>query len=343
MTEVKGIDREPLSAWLAQALPGHPPPYHFELVAAGGSNLTYIVSDAGGGAFVLRRPPVRARIATAHDMQREYRIMGALAGSGVPVPKMLAWCDDPAVNGAEFYCMEKVDGHILRDLAATGSMSVAACERASGSLIEGQVCLHQVDLEAVGLADLARHEHYLERQLKRWATQVEKGRTRDLPLLERLHRVLAASVPEPQTAPALVHGDYRFDNVVLDSGWNLSAVLDWELCTIGDPVADFVWSLCYWAEPEDSLTWLMDPPTRNPNFPRRQAVLEAYQARSGLTLRHLDWYLAFSWWKQACIVEGVYARLQKGAGGGMKVESLERIAARVERYLQQADSILQAA
>lgn len=334
-----GIDPLRLTDWLAAQLPDFPPPYAWQLVGAGGSNLTYIVTAGNRRTFVLRRPPVRARLASAHDMQRETRLLRALAGSAVPVPEVLASCEDSELIGAGFYCMQHVEGRILRDQASCRELDAPWCARATRSLVEVQVALHQLDVDALGLGDLARRDAYLERQLKRWHGQVEAGRTRDLPLLDRLHAELLSSVPEQLAPPGLVHGDYRFDNVVLDAAGQVIAVLDWELCTIGDPVADFVWSLAYWAQPGEVLSWLQSPPTRHPAFPDREQVLALYRERSGYPLQNLQWYQVFSWWKQACIVEGVYSRLQQGARGGMAVESLEQIAARVEAYLETADAL----
>lgn len=340
MNQIKGIDLPVVTDWLAANLDGFPAPYRFDLIAAGGSNLTYLVTAGNGKRFILRRPPLSARLATAHDMRREYNIMTALGKSKLPVPEMLALCDDESVNGARFYCMEMVDGLILRDRAASEGMTRQDCLRATESLIDAQIAFHQVNLEAVGLADLSRHDGYLERQLARWKKQVEVAKTRDLPLIESLHETLSKSIPAARVRPGLAHGDYRFDNTILNNDYQVSAVLDWELCTIGDPVADFVWSLNYWAEPNDSLFWSQDPPTRNPLFPLRNNVIELYQERSGYAVNDLGWYMAFSWWKQACIVEGVYNRMRHGAVGGMKVESVDLVGERVVGYLKYAQVLL---
>lgn len=337
---LKGIDVPAVEIWLEAHLADFPPPYTFTLIAAGGSNLTYQVTAGNGEGFVLRRPPVSARIATAHDMQREYRIMHALRDSAVPVPRMLAWCPDAGITGAEFYCMEWVRGLALREQADCVNMSVADCERATGSLVDAQLAFHQIDLAAVGLTGLAQHEGYVQRQLKRWKKQVEGASTRELPLFEELHVALSETVPVSAQAPGLAHGDYRFDNCILGADYRVCAVLDWELCTIGDPLADFVWSLNYWAEPGEELCWLLSPPTCHPNFPSRARVTDLYAERSGIDVgEHLDWYTAFSWWKQAAIVEGVYARLRQGAGGGMKVQSLDAVGTRVLDYLKHADEV----
>lgn len=326
-----------ITDWLADNLADYPAPYQFSLIPAGGSNLTYIATAANQQRFVVRRPPLRARLASAHDMSREHRIMSALAATNVPVPEMLAYCSDESVCDVEFFCMAMVDGVVIRDRASSEHMSKADCERATDSLIDAQIAFHTVDLNAIGLGDMAQHDGYLERQLKRWQKQQRASATREVPLFDALHDKLAGSRPKSHATPGLAHGDYRFDNTILTHDYGMAAVLDWELCTIGDPVADFIWSLNYWAEPDDDIFWLLDPPTLNPNFPSRAEVFAEYQRRSGLDVENnLAWYQAFSWWKQACIVEGVYARMQKGAGGGMKTSSLDLVAERVLDYLAQA-------
>ncbi|MFK7734167.1 MAG: phosphotransferase family protein [Pseudomonadales bacterium] len=328
-----------ISAWLADALNGFAPPFQFNLVPAGGSNLTYIVTDANQQRFVVRRPPLRARLATAHDMHREYRIMSALQSSLVPVPRMLAYCDDRDVCDADFYCMEMIEGRVIRDSQSSNDLSEKECLTATEALIAAQVSFHTVDLEAVGLSDLARHDAYLERQLKRWLKQVDAAAARDVPAFAELHKALEASMPECTASPGLAHGDYRFDNTVLNTDLSIAAVLDWELCTIGDPLADFIWSLNYWAEPGETLSWLQDPPTAQAKFPTRDFLIERYGELSGINVRtDMAWYQAFSWWKQACIVEGVYARLLKGAAGGMKIAAPEMVAKRVDDYLLNAQS-----
>ena len=338
----KGIERTRVEQWLAAALPQAEPPFVFRLIAAGGSNLTYRVEDARGAASILRRPPVAGALATAHDMRREWRIMQALGthAPAVPVPAMLAFCEDSTVTGAPFYVMEFVDGLILRDRSGAAGMDATACRAAMRSLVGTQAAFHSLDPGAIGLADLGRPQGYVARQLARWRHQVEAGKTRDLPLLVALHERLSAAMPPETRRPGLAHGDYRFDNVVLDPDHRVRAVLDWELCTIGDPVADFFWSLMYWAEPEDEISFLTDPPTRLPQFPRRADVVACYEEMSGQALPHAAFYMAFGWWKMACIVEGVYARLVKGASGGMKTAPPEQVARLVERYLERAAAAL---
>lgn len=337
-----GIERDAVTEWLVTHVGGSVAPFGFELIAAGGSNLTYRVTDAAGSTWALRRPPVTAVLATAHDMGREWRIIDALgAHTDVPVPAAIARCEDPEVTGGPFYVMGFVDGLILRDEATGATLTEAECEVATDSLVDVQLAFHSVDLDAIGLGDLARNRTgYVERQLHRWMTQVERGRVRELPLLDDLHARLARTVPAEQGTPALAHGDYRFDNCVLGPDRRVAAVLDWELCTIGDAVADFCWSLMYWSDPGDPVPFLDSAPTLAPNFPRRADVAARYEARSGRSLEALPWFTAFSYWKMGCIVEGVYARRLKGARGGAADErGVESIAARADAFLARAAAV----
>jgi aminoglycoside phosphotransferase (APT) family kinase protein len=341
-TTLRGLQRPRLDEWLAAHLAGAEPPFSFRLIAAGGSNLTYRVEDATGHACVLRRPPASSGLATAHDMQREWRVLRALGehGAGVAVPRVLAHCEDESVTGARFYVMEFVDGLILRNSASAAGLDARAARTAMHSLVETQVALHRLDPAAAGLGDLGRPGGYVERQLARWRRQVDAAAVRELPLLRRIHDALAASIPAEVAGPALVHGDYRFDNTVLGPDHRIRAVLDWELCTLGDPVADFLWSQMYWSDPDDELAVIPDAPTCAPQFPRRAEVEAYYADLTGFDLSRRDFYRAFGWWKQACIVEGVHARLLRGAGGGMHNASPERAAVLVERYLGQAAALV---
>ncbi|HEX6311860.1 MAG TPA: phosphotransferase family protein [Acidimicrobiia bacterium] len=337
--DLPGIDRDGVTAWMLDRADGVVPPLRFDLVGAGGSNLTFDVGDGAGNRWALRRPPVRNVLPTAHDMAREHRIVAALAEhTDVPVPAPVGFCRDPAVTGAPFWVSEFVDGLILRDEKTARTLGEARAQRATESLVDVQVAFHGVDLDAVGLADLGKHDGYVERQLRRWHRQYESSKSRDLPLVDALHARLASTVPVEESEPGLAHGDYRFDNTVLGPDGRIVAVLDWELCTVGDPVADFCWSLMYWADPGDPYSFLQSPPTLVPELPTRGEVAELYARRSGRDLAALDWFLAFGWWKMACIVEGVHARQRAGARGG-KVDdtALAAIAERVETMLDLSD------
>jgi aminoglycoside phosphotransferase (APT) family kinase protein len=337
---IRGLDSSGVSRWLNANLEARPP-LEFSLIAAGGSNLTYRVRDADGQQFALRRPPEGTTLATAHDVDREWRIMSALGSAdAVPVPDCLARCDDITVTGAPFYVMAFVDGAILRTSGDAAGLTPDQAAQATTSLISGQVAFHTLDLAAVGLSDLGRHEGYVGRQLKRWKTQIERADARPVPLVHELHDTLAARIPREAAMPALAHGDYRFDNVVLGEDLSLAAVLDWELCTTGDPIADFAWSAQYWADPGDEFTWLTDPPTLAPAFPRREETVAAYQAATGFELSDYPFYEAFSWWKQGCIVEGVYARRLRGSQGGMQQSGpASDIADRADRLLDHAHEL----
>jgi aminoglycoside phosphotransferase (APT) family kinase protein len=311
-----GIDVAGVTAWFQAEVPGVRPPLRFQRLPGGRSNLTYRVRDAAGGDFVLRRPPLHGVLPSAHDMAREHRIIAALDGTEVPVPAALGLCEDPATSGAPFYVMAFVDGTVPRDEATVeAAFDRPARAAAADSLVDALIALHRVDPDAVGLGQLGRREGYLERQLRRWQRQLEQSRTRELPVLDEVHRRLASSIP-PQVGPArVVHGDYRLDNVVLSPAGRVLAVLDWELCTLGDPLADLGLLLVYWAEPGDAALPLGTAPTRLPGFPKRAALTARYAARSGRAVDQLDYYVAFGYWKLAVILEGVYARYACGAYG----------------------------
>ena len=322
MTEIRGLRVDAVTEWLAGHVDGADAPLRFELVAAGGSNLTYVVEREDGHRWALRRPPERARVATAHEMSREWKILSALHShpdAGIPVPAAVAWCGDTAVTGAEFYVMAFAEGRILRGPEDARDMDAARCRAAAESLVAVQVAMARCDVDAVGLGDLGRREAYVERQLSRWIRQYEAARERggrELPAIYALHDRLADHVPRQQ-ADGLVHGDYRFDNTVLGADDRIVAVLDWEMCTLGDPVADFVWSVLYWSDPDDETDFGAPSPTRHAAFPRREEAIALYAERSGLDLSARGFYEAFSYWKMACLLEGVAARLRAGAGGGL--------------------------
>jgi aminoglycoside phosphotransferase (APT) family kinase protein len=341
--EHPGIDPATVTGWLVEHVAGLRPPFTFTLIAAGASNLTYRVTDAAGRAVALRRPPLTAVLATAHDMEREWRILDALhRRSPVPVPEPLASCTDTDVTGAAFYVMAFTDGLILRTPADTAGFTATDYVAAMESLVDVQVDLHALDVDRVGLGDIARTRvGYVERQLRRWMTQVESGRVRDLTVVDEVHAELAATVPRETGPPALVHGDYRFDNTVLGPDSRVVAVLDWELATIGDPVADFAWSLCYWSDPDEPVPFLTDSPTLDPGFPRRAEVVDLYALRSGRDLSGLSWLHAFSYWKMGCIVEGVYSRRRKGARSGVGGDA-EPLAQRAEELFHHAAALVHA-
>jgi aminoglycoside phosphotransferase (APT) family kinase protein len=319
-----GIDERSLVPWL-EAEVGLRAPLTFTFVAGGRSNLTFLVDDDAGRRVVLRRPPLGMVLASAHDMGREHRILSALGGTDVPVPRTLAICHDDAVNGAPFYVMSYVPGHVVRDQAtAEAVLTPDARRRAGDSMIDVLAAIHAVDVDAVGLGELGRKEGYIARQLKRWHGQLEHA-TSEVPAeLHEVHDALAGMIPE-QGPAAIVHGDYRLDNCLLDDEGTVQAVLDWELCTLGDPMADLGLLLVYWREPGDPdlIEDVIGYPTVTDGFLRRADLVERYAERTGRDVSNVGFYEAFGEWKLACILQGVLDRYRGGAMGddGADVES----------------------
>lgn len=312
--DVPGINPTALDQWFLANVPGAQPPLDFSLITGGRSNITYRVTDSAGQGFVLRRPPLGHVLATAHDMGREHRIISALAPSAVPVPPALGHCDDASVNDAPFYVMAFVDGHVINTADdADAAMPDHEARRRTGEQIADILAdLHRVDVDAIGLGDLARREGYLDRQLKRWRSQWESSKTRDLADMDAAFDLLVEHKP-PQRYTGIVHGDYRIGNMLSRSDGGINAVLDWELCTLGDVLADVGYLLNYWPEPGDDMTAFVDPqPTAAGGFPRRDEVIERYAAASGFDVADVSYYRAFSYWRSAAIVEGVKRRYIEG-------------------------------
>ena len=319
MQSIEGIDVANVTSWFEANVPGVHPPLTFELIAGGRSNLTFKVTDTNGTDYVLRRPPTSHVLPTAHDMGREFRIISALGPTPVPVPPALGFCDDESVNERPFYVMGYVDGHIIRDAATAEKVFDEDQRRKAGeSLADVMAEIHAVDVDAVGLGDLGRREGYIARQIKRWYGQFQQsqeGTGRPVPLVDEMHDFLSALIPE-QGPAAIVHGDYRLDNTMLADDGSVAAVLDWEICTLGDPLGDVGLLMVYWAERGDDNPALMIAPTAVKGFPTRAELKARYAERSGRDLDNLDFYVAFGYWKLACILEGVYARYAGGAMGG---------------------------
>jgi aminoglycoside phosphotransferase (APT) family kinase protein len=314
VTDPDGIRSPTLDPWLASHV-GLVPPLTYTIVAGGRSNLTYLVDDTRERRVVLRRPPLKQVLATAHDMVREHTIISALASTDVPVAEALALCTDDDVTGAPFYVMAFVPGHILRNRAAAeAEISVAARRRTSLALVDVLAAIHLVDVDAVGLGDLGHRDGYVERQLARWCRQLEHASSGMPAELREIHDVLAAYVP-PVGATGIVHGDYRTDNCVLGADGSVRAVLDWELCTLGDPMADLGLHLVYWRRPgdDDVVEDIISYPTLADGFLERDALVERYAARTGREVRGVTFYEAFAEWRLACILHGVLDRYRGGA------------------------------
>ena len=314
-----GINEVNVSRWMCEHV-GASAPLSFELIAGGRSNLTYRVTDATGQAFALRRPPTSHVLPTAHDMVREHTIIAALHPLDIPVARPLGLCTDESVNDRPFYVMEFVDGAILRTRSdAEATFDVAERRVIGDNLAATLARLHDVDVDKAGLAGLARHEGYIERQLRRWRTQYEQMSVEGVDydgIVETVGDQLAASIPAQQRV-SVVHGDYRLDNTVLDEHGTVKAILDWEICTLGDPMADLGLLLVYWAEPADPTEALLGAaPTTAKGFSSRAEVLAAYTSHSDLDVSQVAYYQAFGYWKLACIMQGVFARYSAGATAG---------------------------
>ena len=307
-----GLDVDAVSAWLVRHLDVDLPLQATRL-AGGRSNLTYLLTEATGRRMVLRRPPLGDLPATAHDVLREARLLEGVTGQ-VPVPRILTRCPDPAVTGAPFFVMEHLDGHVVRDPDSAGEFPAAVRKAVGPSLVDALVALHGVDPERLGLGDLTKRRDYAERQLRRWQRNWEATRTRDLPDLDRAHAWLVEHVPE-QHRTGIVHGDFRLDNCVLGRDGTVLGILDWELSTVGDPLADLGQLLVYWAEPDDEFTALHSPPTRTPGYASREELRSRYLTVTGADPAEVAYFVVFNWWKTACIVEDVYSRMLRGAMG----------------------------
>jgi aminoglycoside phosphotransferase (APT) family kinase protein len=333
----QGIDRAGVESWFDEHVPGVRLPLTFERISGGHSNLTYGVRDSAGGRWALRRPPLGKRLGSAHDMGREHRVVSALAQTPVPVAPIAGFCEDESVNEAPFYVMEFVEGPILRGLAEADAFPDEGDRRAIGArVVDTLVQIHAVDPDAVGLGELGRKEDYVARQLHRWQGQWEKSKTRELPAIDAVHEQLAARIPE-QGPATIVHCDYRLDNMILTPAGEVAAVVDWELCTLGDPLADVGLLMVYWPEPGEGETLALgQPATLAPGFPTREELKARYAERSGRDLSQLDFFVALGYWKLAIILEGVYARYAAGQYG--KVDpGIEAFAHLVERLAEAAE------
>ena len=338
--DVPGVDVPRVTAWLEANVAGARGPFTFDLIAGGHSNLTFGVTGADGSRYVVRRPPLGHVLASAHDMGREHRIIAALQDTPVPVAPALGFCDDVDVNGAPFYVMRFVDGLVIRDRdAAERQLTPAARRRASESIVDTMATIHAVDPTAVGLGELGRHDGYIARQLKRWYGQWNAQKTRDLPIVDRVHDALLERIPE-QGPATLVHGDYRLDNCMVDAAGDVIAVLDWEICTLGDPMADLGLLMVYWTGPGDAASAWTGQACTAPGFLDRADLAARYAAVSGRDISRLDFYVAFAYWKLACILEGVYARYLGGALGQRDPAELEPFNQQVIGAAARAEQLL---
>ncbi|GAB3691358.1 phosphotransferase family protein [Actinocorallia lasiicapitis] len=338
LAPVPGLDHSRLSQWFASSLPSLGAVTGAELIAGGRSNLTYRI-ELEGGPVALRRPPLGHVLPTAHDMVREHRVLSGLVGEGsVPVPRPLALCGDTDVLGAPFYVMEWVDGRIIRTVEDAVDVPPEQAAALSDRLAEALAAIHLLDVEKAGLADFGRPEGYMARQLKRWGQQWERSKTRDLPAYDRLVERLAAGLPE-NPRMGLVHGDFRLDNALVRLAPEpaIAAVVDWEMSTLGDPLADLGLTLVYWTEPQDEPLPVGSTVTAAPGFPSRAEFAETYARLTGFDLSGIDYYTAFGCFKLAVVLEGIHARFLQHATVG---DGFEELGAAVPILVDRAHRIL---
>lgn len=326
--EGEALDVAKLDAWLAAVLPELQGPLTVSQFPGGYSNLTYLLRK-GERELVLRRPPFGARVKSGHDMGREYRVLAGLAPVYPPAPRPLAACTDLDVLGAPFYVMERRRGLIVRKQLPEG-IGPEVLGRMCASLVDQLVALHAVDLDAAGLRDLGHPEGYVRRQVEGWTARWQKARTDDVPDIEALARWLAEHQPGDGDV-CLVHNDYKFDNVVLDPDdpTRIVAVLDWEMCTTGDPLLDLGTTLGYWVQADDAGAWraMAFGPTAMPGAWGRQQVAERYAERSGRSLEHVLFAYAFGLLKIAVIVQQIYQRYRLGHTKDPRFAALDKVVA----------------
>lgn len=327
--EGEELDSVQLLDYLRQQVPSLDGPLVIEQFPAGFSNLTYLLR-VGGQEFVLRRPPVGAKIKTAHDMGREYRILSHLYPVYKKVPRPLFFCEDEAVVGAPFYVMERVRGIILRAQPPVGlDLSPEIMQRLSQTFIQNLVEIHEVDYRAAGLGDLGQPVGYVARQIEGWTKRYYNARTDDVPAIERLAVWLAEHAPPDSIRSALIHNDYKYDNVVFAPG-DLSevvAVLDWEMATTGDPLMDFGTTLGYWVDRDDPEEWQAFGfgLTMMPGSFSRRDMLEYYAKQSGREISNAVFYYTYGLFKTAVIVQQIYFRYRQGLTKDARFAALGRM------------------
>ena len=319
-----GVDVDRVTPWLRERVDWIAPPLVWTKLAGGHSNFTYRVDDANGNNFVLRRPPLGELLPSAHDMGREFKVMAALWPTPVPVPEPLAMCEDKTVIGANFYAMRTVEGQSLYNVEEAERLVAPDLRRDHGfHFIDVLADLHAIEPESVGLSDLGRPDAYVGRQLKRWKASWDASKTCERPDIDLLHAYLSDRTPQ-QGLARIVHGDYGLHNCISNSQGRIAAVVDWEISTLGDSLADLAYAINGWGAVGDVSKRVIKP-SMAPGYPTDLELLERYATRTGVDLSNIDFYVAFNHWKTACIIDGVLARYIHGqkSAEGIDIQALE--------------------
>jgi aminoglycoside phosphotransferase (APT) family kinase protein len=315
VTDIPGYDVPAVEAWIAANVAALAPPLKWTRLEGGHSNLTYLIEDREERSAVIRRPPLGELLPKAHDMGREWALISALGPTPVPVPAAYGFCEDPSVTGQRFYVMGHIDGHPLYNAADTNRYAPEPVrQKLAHSFIDVLADLHAVDPDEVGLGDLGKRDSYVGRQLstwyKSWVASVGPAEYDD-PRAHEFQRLLLEHLPQQEPA-RVVHGDYGLHNVLVGADGAVAAVVDWEISTLGDPLADLAYALNPWPDPTDPGPANPEAATAPAGFPSRTALAQRYGARTGRDLSRLDYYVGFNFWKSAAIVHGVYARYMEG-------------------------------
>jgi len=337
-----GFDAATVEAWLS-TVAAVQPPFVWGQLAGGHSNLTYSIRDCAGRELVIRRPPLGHLLPKAHDMGREYRIIEALWPTDVPVPQPVAYCDDRAVAETHFYVMGRCSGRALHSASSVADwLDVSARHRAADQLVKVLAALHRIEPDAIGLGDLGRPTGYAARQIRTWhsswESQIENAGYDDSRAHE-LHTVLLAQMPA-EGATRVVHGDFGPHNALFRQTGEISAILDWEIATLGDPLADLAYVVNAWVGPNDELLDLRNPPTHLPGFPDRQQIIDRYVELVGFDMGNLAYYRVFSFWRRACILQGVYGRYRTGQKSSKGVD-MDGILTRISTLLEAAVDLVE--
>lgn len=334
----EGYQVRAVEDWVRQNVPELTPPFDWIRLEGGHSNLTYQIDDQNGRSAVIRRPPQGELLPKAHDMSREWALIKALSTTNVPVPKPYGFCEDPDVTGAWFYIMGLIDGKPLYNSEDTqGLVPQPKRETLAHSFFDALADLHQVDPDAVGLGELGKRDSYVGRQIKTWYrswTSSVSGANFDDDRAHTLQAYFLEHLPD-QGPIRVVHGDYGLHNCLFGTDCTVAAIVDWEISTLGDPLADLAYALNPWPDPSDKRPSAPESATSLKGFPPRSALAQRYADRTGRDLSNLPYYVAFNRWKSACIVHGVYARYMEGKKSTEGVD-LETLRTRIDLSLELA-------